>query len=84
MNTTGKCVCCGSDNVEPIYELKNDFIYNDFDQTGQEVDPIWCGESWEIIGFKDHCSDCKPVQPMLPPQQSPSEIAKRFHDDLPI
>jgi len=65
------CKCCGQE-LAPIYEVTPKYIYNDFDATGQEVDAIWCGEEWEIIGFPDHCLDC--------------EIKKgeRDKDDLPF
>ncbi len=54
-NTT--CKCCGVE-LSPICEVTPKFIYNDFDATGQEVDPIYCGEEWEIIGFTDYCTMC--------------------------
>lgn len=51
------CKCCGVE-LSPIYQVIHQYIYNDFDETGQEVDPIHCGEEWDIIGFPDYCTMC--------------------------
>jgi hypothetical protein len=66
------CKCCGKETA-PVFELTNKFIYNDFDLTGQEVDPIWCGEEFDFVGFKELCPECELKQIIEPDK-----------DDLPF
>jgi len=58
MQNESTCKCCGAE-VAPIWTVTDKFIYNDFDATGQEVDPIWCGEEYDIVGFPEFCEGCE-------------------------
>lgn len=35
------CVCCG---MPLVPRTEQEYLYHDFDSTGQEFDPIWIGE----------------------------------------
>ncbi len=52
-----KCKCCGTETA-PIFNQRSVFIYNDFDLTGQEVDPIWVDYEYDHIGFQELCHTC--------------------------
>ena len=50
------CLCCMQEETNVI--MKPVVIHHDFDETGQEFDPIVTDRS-EIVGFEDYCPKCK-------------------------
>lgn len=49
------CLCCMQEETNVI--MKPVVIHHDFDETGQEFDPIVTDRS-EIVGFEDYCPKC--------------------------
>jgi hypothetical protein len=50
------CLRCKQEETSPVW--KAEVIYHDFDETGQEFDPI-VTDNYDIVGFEDHCHKCK-------------------------
>jgi hypothetical protein len=72
------CLCCKERRTDMI--MKPVVIYHDFDQTGQEYDPI-VTDNYEIVGFEDYCPKCKADAE----QQRDAELwAASFPDGLPF
>lgn len=49
------CLCCFQEETAPVW--KPQVIYHDFDECGQEFDPI-VTDNREIVGFEDYCPKC--------------------------
>jgi hypothetical protein len=72
------CQCCKERVTDMI--MKPVVIYHDFDQTGQEYDPI-VTDNYEIVGFEDYCPKCKAEDQK---QRDAERWAASFPDGLPF
>jgi hypothetical protein len=49
-------LCCHKEETAPVWAPT--VIYIDFDECGQEHDPI-VTDTYDIIGFEDYCNACE-------------------------
>lgn len=72
------CLCCMQEETAPVWKPVT--IYHDFDETGQEYDPI-VTDNYEIVGFEDYCAQCNTEYQK---QRDAERWAASFPDGLPF
>lgn len=56
MQNDSICLCCHQEETAPVF--KPEVIYIDFDECGQEFDPI-VTDRYDLVGFEDYCPNCR-------------------------